>query len=94
MTYVLFFCRLHGRSLGLNFSIGQSLRTSCESVSSFCASPMFMTNLKHSLKTNLVAISFFIVSLPYLVKMVSVPGSCFNIPVKSVDETLAFSSVL
>ena len=25
--------------------------------------------------------------------MVSVPGSCFNIPVKSVDETLAFSSV-
>lgn len=55
---------------------------------------VFMKNLKHSLKTNLVAISFFIVSLPYLVKMVSVPGSCFNIPVKSVDETLALSSVL
>ena len=50
--------------------------------------------IKHSLlKTNLVAISFFYPFFALLIEN-GFSGSCVNIPVKSVDETLAFSSVL
>lgn len=50
--------------------------------------------IKHSLlKTNLLAISFFYRFFALLFEN-GFSGSCVNIPVKSVDETLAFSSVI